>query len=435
MLNLISLLIPLREAFGIRIYNIPFRIGELIIPIIILIGIVNIKNTKNTKKRNKYVEILLGVLLLNFILTCIVSLIHINEINKAFFIKYIIRNFVYFVFLLVFYTNIQNYKEINFKQFIKYIIYIEGIFYILEAFNIYIYFCKIMQYSTNKTSIFIESIIRFCGTASEPGYLAPILILPVCYFSSIHKKNISDIIHYIASILLVTLTFSAFVYISMVLIIVLNKIKYFYENKSRIKINRKIAILIIIITLITVGVITYVGLNENSKLSKTVNFIIKKVNCYLFLDTEETEDYSSKVRKLNYEYAKNMFKDSNFLEKIIGNGTGAYSYSVENEKKYGNIIEISEEAHSLYYSTITDRGLIGIIVLGIIIYSVFKLRVNTIESNTIFASILIQLLQFFIVGNMWVYFMWFEIALLIYYNYQYYKQKELILEDIDEKTK
>lgn len=434
MLTLISLLIPLREAFGIRIYNIPFRIGELIIPIIVLIGIINIIKNKETKKRNQYVEILLGVLLLNFILTCIVSLVHINEIDQAFFIKYIIRNFVYFIFLLVFYKNVQNYEKIDFKRFIKYIIYIEVIFYILEAFNIYIYFSNIIEYSTNKTSIF-GSIIRFCGTASEPGYLAPILILPVCYLSSIHKRNRDDTIHYIVSIVLVILTFSAFVYVSAILIIVLNKLKYYYENRIKIKINKNIAILIIIIALIIIGIIIYTRININSKLSKTVNMITNKINSYLFLDAGETTDYSSKVRKLNYEYAKNMFKNSNFLEKIIGNGTGAYSYSAENEKKYGDLIEISEEAHSIYYSTITDRGLIGIIIFGTIIYCIFKLRVNTIESNSIFASILIQLLQFFIVGNMWLYFMWFEIALLIYYNYKHNKEKDLILEDVDERKK
>ena len=419
MLNLFMILIPLREAFGILINDIPFRIGELLIPIFIIIlffkknknddDLIKDKSIKLTG--NKYTNIIIFMLLANFLLTVIVGFSNYNTIDTSFFYKYIVRNLLYFVFIFAVAKNIYKFNKIDFEKFIKYIIILELFFYILEFFNIYIYFSNIMSYSLKRVNIF-GSIIRYCGTASEPGYLAPILVLPLYYFSMKENKKFIDYLYYFITIVLIVLTFSTFIYVIFALIVFIKYLLIFRQLNIKKMIMSIIVLLFIIIFSITIFSLT------DNKVVETRELIINKITNFLF-DDNNTGDYSSTTRKSNYQYAFNMFDASDVVSKIFGRGTGAYSYSVKNFKMYGILYEEAEEASNLYYSTLVDRGILGLIILIIEFYSILKLKVNKLESKTLIYGILTQMIQYYIVGNNWLYFFWLEIALLIYYNQKY----------------
>lgn len=423
MIKLITILIPLREAFGIYIKGIPFRVGELVIPLMVLFFLIKRKNYKyeySFKFNNKYINALLIILFLNCILTIVVGLCNVDKLDKTFFYKYIVRNILYLTFIFLFYKNISDLKNnMDFEKYIIYIIYIEMFFYILEFFNIYITFSKIVPYTTNNSRIF-GSIIRFCGTASEPGFLAPILIIPIYYFYIKKDRKTRDMIYYIISWILAILTFSTFLYVCIFIILMKENIII----KSKIKVKTILIAIFVIAMVIAIIFIKRLNSDFETKFNQIIQRTTDKIEIFIF-DKSDKKDFSASSRKLCHKYAQNMYRSYGISEKIFGRGTGAYSYSVKYNREFGKLMEIAEEAASLYYSTITDRGIIGFILLITELYCILKLKVNTIESKTTCASIFTQMIQYYIVGNGWLYFIWLQVALLIYFNYEYNKKKYL----------
>ena len=58
-----------------------------------------------------------------------------------------------------------------------------------------------------------------------------------------------------------------------------------------------------------------------------------------------------------------MFFNGNILQVLFGHGTGAYSFSALHNTNL--MVQTVEEAYNIYLSTLTDRGIIGLLIFFI----------------------------------------------------------------------
>jgi hypothetical protein len=144
--------------------------------------------------------------------------------------------------------------------------------------------------------------------------------------------------------------------------------------------------------------------------------VINKINS--FLGRGATFDWSSTDRIQHLENAWNMFCNSNLFYKTIGNGTGAYYFHSKSQS--GLLMNNVEEAYNLYLSTLTDRGILGLLILiSLFVFLRRKTIRNDMYSMSLFSGIVAQYIHWMLTGNMWVYFFWINVIFLIsYYNYK-----------------
>ena len=113
---------------------------------------------------------------------------------------------------------------------------------------------------------------------------------------------------------------------------------------------------------------------------------------------------------------------------MIGNGTGYYSKMSKAFTKY--YIDDAEEAHNLYASTLTDRGIIGIIVLVLLFYYISRIKIpknKNISANLMFFftaikfGVYVRMFHWFFTGMLWQYYFWIEVIILMSANAYYIK--------------
>ena len=157
---------------------------------------------------------------------------------------------------------------------------------------------------------------------------------------------------------------------------------------------------------------------EGSVVAAIIDYNIDKMVGYLTFNAYGEVDWSAMDRNEHLENAFNYFMDSNFVELLFGHGTGAYSFYAAHHSDVK--VENVEEAYNLYLSTLTDRGLIGLFVLLAIYYNIYKIKTKDIVSDSIWMALVVQLIHYFLVGNMWLYYVWQEVVMLICYErYKY----------------
>lgn len=384
-------MLPLREAIGISIAGMPLRLGELLF---LLFPIYCIFQTKNIHFNiNKYAKRILLILLFFLIYSSLFSLINYSKIDSSYFIKTIFKGFLVLFFLVFAFTLKRDLPENKFIKYMKYIVILELCFYLIQAFGYTISFCKIEKYSP---TVFM-GIKRFQGTASEPGYLAPILALPLYFFS---KKIRTNYLWFALTCILIILSFSLFNYIVLLMVVFSILWKYIKE----ISFKKLLLILLCIILSMTIIIAA------SSTIRNAFMGMINKGLQFLGV-SNKSADFSANDRMSNYSLAFKMISEFNFFEIFVGRGTGAYSaYSLANREM---VFMHAEEAYNLYLSTFTDRGIIGLAIMVLLIYNIYKLKEkDNLISSTVFFAILVQFIQYLLVGNIWLYFLWFEVAVL-----------------------
>lgn len=412
MKELIIIFLPFRDALGFFIGSTPIRIGELFS--VFWFG--QIANNL-TSKINRKEGLLLFTLFLNLLITFLgVSVFH-DTINANFAIKYIIRNILNFVFVTGFIFSTIKYNEDDIERLVKFVVVLQFCtFIVLYVFQHYFYMGSLYGIEDYRDSgLFVGSIWlpRFIGTCSEPGYLAPILSFPLFFYLKriLNQKKRHDMLFLSMCFLMVVFTFSAAVYFMAALITTYVVIENLYTKKT---VNKMMAYILLIFGL---GIIVFIWLliNNSPLLDYVIDGIIYKIVAYLTLVEGEYMSSSDRIQQLgNCVF---FILDGNFLQLLIGHGTGGYAnFSMAT----GELISSAEEAYNLYLSTLADRGLLG---LGCLVMLFICLKSMIIKgdlySQTIFLALLSQFMHWMIVGNFWLYYFWYEVVLLVgYYKYK-----------------
>ena len=403
MKKILSLIIifsfPLREAVGINI-GLPIRIGELFMYIYALYTIVTIFKNKIFKEGFFYKKALLLVVALavNLIMCIIVSTNF--QVNNDFLIKYIFRNTCILVFIFSVMVNPIEINQKLIETFFKYIIVIELIFCLIQIMGKDLYFLNFIDYNPER----YLGLIRLKGTASEPGYL-PVVVAPALYY---FRNNIDKKIYYYLGMLILFFTFSSFAYV----IIGFELILYIKSTLYK-KINIKKIIICLISLSIVIGVVY--GLNTSLKdtnIKNIIEFNTKKITGFI---SNNEVDYSSQSRSQQIKLALQKFNDFSTLNKLLGKGTGAYSLYM---KTVGNnmVLEQADEAHNLYVSTLYDRGILGefiLIILIVLILTLSSKNKKTMLTKCMKYSIFIQILHWTLTGNLWLYYFWIAVGILL----------------------
>ncbi|WP_026523796.1 O-antigen ligase family protein [Butyrivibrio sp. MB2005] len=408
----IWILFPLRDAIGFYIGQTPIRPAEvwLIISCTLLCVCMRLKY-------EKYELMLITFISINLVLTILGVLIS-NGIVLSFAIKYIARNIVYLAVLIIFLGTGYQIDDIYIDNLMKYTVIIQAIACVYRiVFNKFLYLGKIINAYEYFDANFIEiaryALPRLKGTCSEPGYLAPLMAMLLYYFISVYfkisvnKRERKKAIIYIVIILVISLfSFSSAVYgmDTLALILVLCQKNPF--------IRKYVAILIGIVGVVILAFIIY-G-NESLRVAFVDN-VYNKIVSFLSRNKNLDFNYSAVDRAQHLDHAIEMLYKNSPIQYVIGRGTGAYYYSVQSE--IGFLQNNVSEANNIYLSTLTDRGLLGLLCIVFVFIIAIKKRIkHDIISETLYIGIMAQGIHWIIVGNFWLYYFWVEILLLIGYK-------------------
>lgn len=389
--------IPLRELAGFK-SGIPFRMGELLM--LGYIGYVFLKTSmeKKTKFFNRTLlsKSVVYLLILNLVLTVVFS--RNMVINTDFFNKYIARNIMMIMFFLVVLIKPIRLKGKSIELFFKYMVLLQLFMLVLQKLGFTIKLFTLINFSFNR---------RFQGTASEAGYL-PTLIAPALWYfrNSIRNKK-----YYYLAFFEIFMTFSSFAYIVLALEL---GIKYFTK---KIKINPRKFFKGIIVAFL---VLTVVVLNFKVIATSIENNFTKIIK----YSKNDGGDFSARARNEQLTNLKNKISNFDREELVFGKGTGSYLSSQLKYVGKNTFMEITEEGHTLYYSTIHDRGSLGYLVLvsilGNVGYMIYRQRKNRVVMSLGYLY-LIQLIHWKITANTWLYFFWITTAFIM----SHYEIKEM----------
>ena len=414
----ILFLFPWRDSLAIMLQGTPFRFGELWA---ILVSLSFIKSGKyRISKREFWLILILGI---NLITAIIGITVYHTEINSSFAVKYIIRNVVYIAALLGFLLSDISFNEKDIDRLMKYTVWLLFIFFVSVNLTGYrLYMGKIVGWdwlsSTGQFfTILGHNIPRFMGTTAEAGFLSSMIIMPVYYYLNIFVYNRNDECsvgyktskkYLLLTIVMAIFSFSTAVYCFLIGVVFLT----LYKSIKRVKSQR---VILFTVVLVVIALITIVSIPDLRNLF--IGQFINKVKVYVV--NKNSYNWSAKDRSQHISNAINMFISSSPLQLIIGHGTGAYYAKSITMNASGELLMSADEAYNLYLSTLTDRGIIGLICVLMIAVISRKYITKSIYSRTIWVGIVGQYVHWGLSGNFWMYYFWFELFMLIgIYRYE-----------------
>lgn len=406
--RLLLLFFPFMDV-GIRLGNYPLRLGELmfLLSSLRIIALYQIKPKIYLSRKEMFIIIFL---LSNLLLTIIVSYLHIDKIHQPFLRDYLIRNVSYTIVVSSFIFvpfKIELFKKI---PIMKIIVLVQLIFFGIQFISIVFGLDNDWMYVTlhqGGERFGVSSLYRLAGTASEPGYIVPLLAIPLYYFLQVNREGVWLAL----TLILIILTFSTYGYL--VLVIALFSFLFIQQKSSMLLIRLlKISVPLIIVLIIF-----------SDSLIPLINNFIGKI--LVFFGYGEM-NWSAMQRRGNMILALELFLNSDIMSKFLGSGTGFFAYYI---RSFFTGYEVANEAHSYYIATLLERGVIGILLLFLLFYSLKKFKHITYFSNkfqNIYSAfrfgILIRLLQWFTTGNIFQYYFWIEIIIII--AFEAYMQKK-----------
>lgn len=402
--KLLFFFFPYRDSFGIALNNFPMRIGEMYSCLYLILCWTR-KKTYRFGIIDSRLKIIIAALLTNCILSLVISYANAEFIDIGFCHKYLIRNIITLLLIGSIIGTSISYKEKWIVNGMKWNITLQivtaVIFFVFSQRICMNQFISIWDLQTAEYSG-IE-LPRYSGTSSEAGYLGPLLAMPLFYFLTTFKKN--KYLFFI-TIGLLTISLSTFNYI----IIVIAVVYYFflYDRKKLMQYS-------LLIGFVSFAAVLLLPIIFKDTLAATViQANTGKVIGFLTFDLSKTQDWSSMDRTEHLYNAIKFFFSGDFMQILLGHGTGAYSFYALHHSDV--TVENVQEAYNIYLSTLTDRGIIGLILFIVIYYNIYKIKTNNTISNAIWFALFIQLVHYFIVGNMWLYYVWQEVLFLIGYE-------------------
>ncbi|MCK0123163.1 O-antigen ligase family protein [Gelidibacter sp. F2691] len=407
--KLLLLAFPFMDV-GFMIFGIPFRLGELAF-FLFFLRLLDIKHLSKITKIHKSGFLILLGLLLNLILT--VAIFFFSHVDSGFYLKYVIRNTLYIFAFFSFVIKPINYDQIKFESFIKYILFIVSIFYLIEFIDYYVVsfnWSESVFVSRQEKHVFNDFIIRFAGPSSEPGYIIPLLSIPLMYGFVLRKLKYS-----LWSMFFILLTFSSFGYF-----VLLFSVFYFLNGSADKELKRKGKI-VLFYAATAMGVLGLIFIN---RVSAMIAYNWEKFQAYFGIG--DVFEWSAAQRLGHIKLGINLFLESSWLEMVFGNGTGYYSKMSKEFTQY--YLDDAEEAHNLYISTLTDRGLIGLLIIVILFYIISKIKIPSAVSGNykgffiaIKFGVYVRMVHWFFTGMLWQYYFWVEVAILISASAYYIK--------------
>ena len=403
--KLILLTFPFMDV-GFIIYGIPLRIGELTFLLFFLRSL-DLRTTK-IHKVGLIIVLLLGINLIH-----VISIKYFTTVDNTFFFKYIFRNTLYLFAIVSFVLKPIKYDEIKFNFFIKYILWIVSIFYLIEFIDFYLIsfnWGELVFVSRQEKSIFNDFIIRFAGPSSEPAYIIPLLSIPLIY--GMFKRKFEYVV---ISMILMLLAFSSFGYL-----VILFSIIFLFNSITDRRFKQK-AKKILYLSLTSIFLVALVFAQ---KTSQVIAYNWLKLKAYVGIG--DSYEWSASQRMGHIKLALDMFIESSWYNMLFGNGTGFYSKMSKEFTKF--YLDDAEEAHNLYVSTLTDRGVIGLSLLILLFYIIIKIKIPKEVTGdfryffmAIKFSVLVRMIHWFFTGMLWQYYFWAEVAILISASTYYIK--------------
>ena len=406
-LYLLLIVLPLRESFAVMIgESTPIRFGEMLMALCPIFYFV-------IKEEYEAPDNITSYLIFSFLAYSLIVGVGFAELlQPTFAAKYFIRGVFFFVLIRIAETKVIFISEEFVELLFKYTVIIEAIFCLMQMFGYTLLFGELGPYNASVTFGFQ----RLSGTASEPGYLIPIITPCIYYFTS-------DLYKYkywaIASGIITILSLSTFGYVALLVVIL---IRLYVSYRDLIVKSILVSGLSIMFALVTVLVLF-------PQVRDVYEGISTKVMAFSSFD-EDDMDYSGAERAENLLVATEAFLEDSGERMVLGQGIGATAHHTENNVVF---FKPAEEANNLFLSVIINQGLIGLILLLLVFFSIFRQIRMTDSSMAFFVGFLIQLLQYFIVGNLWLYFFWIYIFFIIVLNRQQVWEEEYI-EDLEQET-
>lgn len=387
--NLLIFSIPLRELAGFKT-GVPLRVGELLM--VIYIGYIFLKTSMKEKflffNRTNISKNIVYLLGLNLLMTLVFS--KNQAIETSFLYRYLSRNIMIFLFFISVLIKPIQLKEKNIDFFFKYMIFLQLFMLILQSSGF-----TIKLFSIESFPIFR----RFQGTASEAGYL-PTLIAPALWY---FRNSIRNRKYYYIGIFEIFMTFSSFGYA----VLVIEGSICVFTKKIRLSPKMILNRMLIIIFLTSIIAWNF----------KIISGVVEKHFVKIIKYSKNNGgDFSARARNQQLTFIKKEISKFNNEELSVGRGTGAYYLIQLKQIKKNTMMEITEEAHTIYYSTIHDRGILGfstIVVISLLInYVFYKQRKDKVIMSIGYLYFL-QLIHWKITGNMWLYYFWIGIAFIV----------------------
>lgn len=405
--KLLLLAFPFMDV-GFILFGIPLRLGEILF-LLFFLRLMDMQVATKVSKVNLIGFVVAVMLLLNLIL--VLFTMNLGNVDESFLYKYIVRNGMYLMAFISFLIRPFNVQNIDANKFVSYIVYVILVFYLMEFINYYIL-------NLNWDSVFVARqgknifrgiIIRFAGTASEGGHMIPMLSIPFMYGLVARKKWITFF-----SFSFILLTFSSFGY----LIIVFSVFFFFKKAASKELINRMKKIL-----LNGFSFFLLLGILFAEKVSTLIEYNWEKAQAYFRVGG--ATEWSASQRTNHIKLAYDLFRESPWNRMFFGNGTGYYSKESKEFTKF--YLDEASEAHSLYFSTLTDRGIIGLLIILTLFFAISQIKTpKNIQDQhrPLFLSIkfgvLVKIVHWMFTGMIWQYYFWVEVVLLLsismYYN-------------------
>lgn len=399
-LILLLLTYPLRESFVFMVgETTPMRLGEILMGICPVTYIMY--RLKYARKDNLVSNILLVFLVYSFVFGVIAG----THIKIEFAVKYFIRGFLFYVFIRIAEDRVILISDLYINKLFKYTVIIEVCFFLLQLAGYTIRFGAFEHHGMSAEF----GMQRLSGTASEPGYLIPVIAPCFYYFISEFKKY-----KWWAFItfLLIFFTFSSFGYVAICIVIFLRILV-----SSNGKFVRYLAVSVVFVSLSLI-VVSFVF----PQIGEVYDALSSKMFAFASFNQDEM-DYSGAERAENMVVAANAFSGGSVYEKFLGQGIGATAYYTNKEV----VTHLpAEEADNLYLSILLNQGFIGLLLIFLFFYVIYKRVGRDVASMSFFVGLLIQILQFILVGNLWLYFMWFDIFyLVVFYKTRIYQRQTI----------
>ncbi|MCH4552107.1 O-antigen ligase family protein [Aestuariibaculum lutulentum] len=394
---------------GFNAFGVPFRLGELTF-FLTFLRLIDLAPILNISKVHKAGLVLIFLMVTNLILTILFS--RFENIDSPFYVKYILRNALYLLVMISYLLKPIKFDKIKGESFIKYILYVILIFYIIEYIDFYLVSLNwdSIFVSRQGKSIFGNFIIRFSGPSSEPAYIIPLLSIPLMYGLQTRKFKVI-----ILSLILMILPFSSFGYVAIVFALL-----YFLNNIVDKELKRKIW-KGVFSGMVFCCILCILFFNRISEI-----FAYNWLKFQAYFGLGDAYEWSASQRIGHVKLAFNLFLEAPFINMLFGNGTGYYSKMSKEFTKY--YLDDAEEAHSLFFSTLTDRGFVGVLLLLFMFYAITKIRIprNISEQNKFFFiaikfGVLVRMLHWVFTGMLWQYYFWVEVAILLSASIYYIK--------------
>ena len=382
---LLFLFFPLRESFAFSPANQTFiRFGDLLISASIIIYLLCPKQLKSKAPVS-------NALLIFMLYALVFGVFFASIFEMSYAIKFLLKGFGTVFFLRILEKVNIKVGPLFFDKLFFYTICITVVLCALQLLGYTIEGLKFLPYTAT-----LYGLPRLNGTASEPGFLVP-LIAP-CYAYYLYKYKEHPFLLAI-SVLILLFTNSSFGYVAIAFVLV----AMFFQMKGKAKLKYASKG-------IPIFCIALVGcLFLFPKLTNTIEMSAKKILAFGSSSTADM-DWSAAERFENRLAGFRGYYELPLENKIMGGGLGTAQHFSE---KYVVAHFTSEECGIAYLGVLLNLGIVGIVLLIFLFYRMRKYSDNNVVSKDLFLSIVIQAVQFFIIAGMWIYLFWFDIGLLI----------------------